>query len=390
MRERRQFAPGADKLRGLEFDAGQILRVMLDLVERGLVLAGGTAIVAAVLYDLLLSVVVPRPSPGNRRISNLVLRNAWPAWRSIGFRVRAERRESMLGSFAPGIVIALLVIWVVLLTFGYAMILWAIREQLHPPPNGFGTALYFSGVALLTIGFGDIVPTSFASRLVVLVEAGTGLGTVALVISMLFALFSTFQRREARVVTLDQAAGAPPSGVLLLETARRLNMPELLDHTFEEWRVWSADVLDSHLAYPVLNYFRSSHDYESWISALGAVLDASTLLLTTIDGERIGPAKLLFGVGSHLVEDLSHFYGFDHTHDPLVEEFEFVEACRRLEAAGYRVGSPDLAWERFSELRATYAGALNEMARYWAIPPAQWIGDRSLLRLSHPFRARHA
>jgi hypothetical protein len=362
---------------------------MLDLAGRAVLLAAGTLVVAGVLYDLLLSVVVPRPSPGSWRISNLVLRHAWPAWRWIGFRVRPDRREGFLGSFAPSIVIGLLVIWVVFLGFGYAMILWAIREQLQPAPNGFGTALYFSGVALLTIGFGDIVPVSAAARLVVLIEAGTGLGTVALVISMLFSLFASFQRRETMVVTLDQAAGAPPSGVLLLETARRLKMPELLDHTFEDWRVWSADVLDSHLAYPILNYFRSSHDYESWISALGAVLDAATLLLTTIDGERIGAAKLVFGVGSHLVEDLSHFFSFDHEHDVLVEQFEFVEACRRLELAGYRVGSPDLAWERFSELRATYAGPLNEMARYWAIPPAQWIGDRSLLHFSHPVRARH-
>ena len=356
---------------------------MAELLVRGLLLGAGVLVVAGVAYDLLLSVVVPRPSPGSWRISNLVLRSAWRAWRWTGLRVRAERREEMLGSFAPMMIIGLLVIWVVLLAIGYGAVLWALREQLRPVPHGFGTALYLSAVSLLTIGFGDIVPTGPEARLAVLAAAGTGLGTVALVISMLFSLFASFQRREVLVITLDPAAGAPPSGVLLLETARRLKMPELLDRTFEDWRTWSADVLDSHLAYPMLNYFRSSHDNESWVSALGAVLDAATLLMTTVEGERVGSAKLMYKVGAHLVEDLSHFFGFSHVHEVGVERFEFEEACRRLEAAGYRLRPAELAWADFVEIRSEYAAPLNEMARYWVIPPAQWIGDRSPLRFRH-------
>jgi Ion channel len=362
---------------------------MADAAGRALLLVAGLWVVAGVAYDLLLSVVVPRPSPGNWRISTLVLRGSWYFWRWVGLRVRSEQRESILGSFAPLMIIWLLVIWVVLLALGYGAVLWALRDQLRPPPTGFGTALYLSAVSLLTLGFGDIVPTGAAARLAVLAAAGTGLGTVALVISMLFSLFASFQRREVLVITLDPAAGAPPSGVLLLETARKLRMPELLDRTFEEWKAWSADVLDSHLAYPMLNYFRSSHDNESWVSALGAVLDAATLLMTTVEGERTGQAKLMFKVGAHLVEDLSHFFSFPHLHEVGVERFEFDEACRRLEAAGYRLRPGDRAWADFVDLRSEYAAPLNEMARYWVIPPAQWIGDRSMLRFAHQAHQVH-
>ncbi len=179
---------------------------MVDQVERGLLLAVGIAIVAAVAYDLLLSVVVPRPAPGSWRISNLVLRFSWPVWRAIGFRRSADRREGMLGSFAPLVIIGLLIVWVAALAAGYGVMLWALREQIRPQPATPGAAFYLSAVSLLTIGYGDIVPVGTGARSVVVAEAGTGLGTVALVISMLFSLFASFQRREIQVVTLDAAA----------------------------------------------------------------------------------------------------------------------------------------------------------------------------------------
>lgn len=355
----------------------------MELLERAISFAAGAAMVLLVVYDLVMSVVIPRPSPGNWRISNLAFRYTWLVWRRVGLRARPEAREGILGSFAPLLVLGLLVVWVALLAIGYGLVLWSLRDQIKPVPRGVWSAVYLSGVSLLTIGFGDYVPSGPGARIVTVVEAGNGLGAVALVISLLFSLFSNFQRREAQIVMLDAVAGAPPSGLVILETARRLKMPELLDRLFDEWKAWSAEVLDSHLAYPVLNYFRSSHDSESWVSALGAVLDAATLVITTVDGERTGPAKLMFQVGTHLVEDLSHVFRFEHEHQAGVERGEFDEACRRLEAAGYRLRPPDEAWERFSDLRADYAVPLNEMAGYFAIPPAQWIGDRSLLRFGH-------
>lgn len=337
----------------------------------------GIAIIATVLYDLLVSVVVPRPAPGRWRVTNLAYHFTWAPFRSLGLRVGGSRRERLLGTYAPAMVIAVLMVWVVLLAAGYALVLWAIREQMQPPLPSFGTALYFSGVSLLTLGFGDIVPHAALARAVILAEAGTGLGTVALVISMLFSLYGSFMRREMLVITLDASAGAPPSGVVLLETARKLRMPELLDQTFNEWRLWSAELLDSHLAYPQLNYFRSSHDNESWVSALGAVLDASTLLVSTIEGEPRGPAWLLYKVGVHLVEDLSHFLDLPHDHDAGIEPFEFDEARARLQRAGYRLVEREEAWLEFEHLRGEYAAPLNAMARRFEIPPAQWIGDRS-------------
>jgi ion channel len=363
-----------------------ILGFAVDSVARVVIAAVGIWIVLSVLYDLLVSVVLPRPAPGRWRVTNIAFRLTWRPYRWVGVRLGEERRERLLGAYAPGMVILVLIIWVALLVSGYGLVLWSIREQVRPELPSLGSAIYFSGVSLLTIGFGDFVPVGPLARAVSIVEAGTGLGTVALVISMLFSLYGNFMSREALVITLDASAGAPPSGMLLLESARKLKMPELLDQTFAEWRKWAAELLDSHLAYPQLNYFRSSHDYESWVSALGAVLDASTLVITTIDDDRRGPAWLMYKVGVHLVEDLSHFFRLEHEHVVGIERFEFEDACRRLEGAGYRVVPPETAWDGFVKLRSEYAAPLNAIARLFEIPPAQWVGDRSFL--PHPNERR--
>lgn len=351
----------------------------MDWLSRGLIALLGLGIVVWVLYDLLVSIVLPRPAPGRWRVTILSFQSTWRAYRWLAVRLGDVRRERLLGAYAPAMVMVVLVLWVALLAIGYGLIYWSIREQIRPELRSVGTAFYFSAISLLTIGFGDIVPVGPVARAVTVAEAGTGLGTVALVISMLFSLYGNFMSREALVITLDASAGAPPSGVLLLETARKFKMPELLDQTFGDWRKWAADLLDSHLAYPQLNYFRSAHDYESWVSALGAVLDAATLVITTVEGEKRGPAWLMYKIGVHLVEDLSHFFNLAHEHNVGIERFEFVDARARLEQAGYRLVADEKSWADFERLRSEYAAPLNAMARRFEIPPAQWIGDRSFL-----------
>jgi len=343
-------------------------------------MAIGLSLVWIVLRDLFVGVIVPRPARGALRPSNLLVQWSWRAWRWIGNRsTDVVTREARLGAFGPAALILLLVAWVLGLIIGYGLILDAVREQVKPVPPHLGTTLYFSAISFLTIGYGDFVPVGPMARAIALIEGATGLGVVAVVISLLFSLYGSFQKREVLVITLDALAGAPPSGVVLLENSLHNEMLDQLEATFDEWMRWSAEVLESHLAYPILAYFRSSHDNESWISAIGAVLDATVLVLTTVEDVPRGPARLMYNVGTHLVEDLSWFFNTSHVHEVGIERFEFDQACERLAEAGFTTTDPEIAWTKFSKLRAAYAIPLNEMGRYWSIPPALWIGDRSYL-----------
>jgi len=346
----------------------------------------GLAVLAAILSDIFLTVVVPRraPSVGRYlRLSRYVVFRLWQPWRRLGLRIgNAERREAFLGDFAALSVILLLVAWIAGLILGYGLLVDAMRDQIKPPPENLGSSMYFAGTSLLTIGFGDFVPMGGWVRLVSLAAAATGLGLVAAVLTLMFTLYGSFQRREVAVVVLEAGAGAPPSGVTLLETYALAGILDDLPRVFETWQAWAAEVLDSHLAYPVLAYFRSSHDNDSWISSLGAVMDAATLVLTTIEDGPKGWAKLSRAVGGHCLEDLVLNFRLRTESEVGLEREEFDEACRRLAWAGFRLRDPDEAWESFSRLRMEYAGRVNALAHHWASPPAQWIGDRSPLK--HP------
>jgi hypothetical protein len=332
----------------------------------------GVGVIALVLTDVFETIVVPRPSPGRHRISRALVRPTWRAWRAVGARTRSGlARDTFYGLYAPGAAILLLLAWLILLVVGYGLVFYAVADQLRPAV-GLGGALYFAGTSLLTLGFGDIVASGPVARTASLFAAATGLGLVALVITFLFSLYGSYQRRESLVVTLSGRAGAPPSAVPLLESTARLRLVEALPDLFAEWETWAAEVLDSHVAYPLLAYFRSSHDNVSWLSSLGAVLDACALVLTTIEGIPRGQAELTKRGGAHLVEDISNSVGLKGDGSGVDRE-QFVAAYERLAAAGYAVADVDQAWHAFERARSTYAGRLDAMAAYWATPATAWI-----------------
>lgn len=340
----------------------------------------GVAIVTLIFYDLFQSVVLPRPSVGKLRLSTFIIRPLWATWRWLANRTsRLARRENWLGTFGPIALILLLAFWGLSIILGYGLILDAVASQIKPPPPDLATSLYFSAGTLLPLSYGDILPVGPVATLAVLGESATGVALIALVISLLFSLYGSFQQREELVVTLDALAGAPPSGLQILETAVRV--PAVLLDTFDDWRRWSASVLESHLAYPILVFFRSSHDNEAWVNSFGAVLDAATLALSTIeiDNALTLHAELFLKVGNHLVEDLGWYFRFSREQVPIIEKGEFQEARDRLVKAGYHCRGMDVAWPEFVKLRSLYALPLNQLVHRLAIVPAEWIGDRSYL-----------
>jgi Ion channel len=339
----------------------------------------GVFLLALALWDLFQTVIVPRPTPGWFRIGRYLVRGGWRILRAIPDGRPGGTHDRLLGLFAPAATVALLVAWLLTLIVGYGLILYGLRDELRPIPTDLGTTLYFAATSVLTLGFGDIVANGSMARAVITVAAISGLGVVALVVTFLFSLYGSYQRRELRVVTLQASAGAPPSAVALLESYALLDLTAQLPELFHDWQGWAAEVLDSHVAFPVLGYFRSSHDNLSWISALGTVLDASSLVLTTIEDIPRGDAKLFKRMGTHLVEDIFNL-GFHHGAPTSLDRSAFDSACERLAEAGYRLVPSDAAWPAFEAARATYSDRLEGMAAYWATPATQWLGDPVTLR----------
>ncbi len=354
----------------------------------------GLILVVLVLHDVFQGVIVPRWSSRRFRIAPLFVDRLWPLWRNIGLRKsEGDPREDFLGTYAPLALMLILVLWVGLLILGFGIIFWSLGYRFKPELHSFGEALYVAGVTLLTIGYGDYTPDDILARIFTLMAGASGLSVFALVISLLFTLYTAFERREVLSLGLDARAGNPPSGVALLENYAELGLLDTLPELFDQWEKWSAQILQSHIAYPMLPFFRSSHDGQSWIASLGAVLDGATLLMTTVapcekcGRQPIGAARLMFRMGTHTVVDLSHWFGFRFDEDPHppvgIERREFDQARVRLERAGFALRPADESWREFVKYRSQYAAGLNEMAKHFAAPPAQWIGDRSMIDLKH-------
>lgn len=348
--------------------------------------AAGIVLVALTLNDIFQSVVVPRATGRRFRISFYVWRTAWRIWPTVSWQLYpndGDRREDLLALFAPFMLLGLVGLWVALLIFGFGLMFWGLRAGLSSSNVSFATALYFSGTSVLTIGFGDVVGRAGGTRLVSVLAGLGGLSLLSINTAYLFAIFGSFQQRETFVVTVAARAGAPPSGVNLLAIAGYSLTRDDLPALMIDAQRWSAQLMESHLAYPVLAFFRSSHDDQSWVGTLGTLLDAATLLMTTVEGAKDGQARIFYNVGRHATRDLSHYFRFGDADQTVgIERAEFDQACDRLVAAGYTVGDRNEAWLRFGELRSAYASNLNELARFFMIPPIAWIGDRSKITLS--------
>ncbi len=347
----------------------------------------GLVLILIAFYDLFQTVVLPRPAVNKVQLARRLLRPMWLTWRWVSQRSsRIDRSESRLAAFAPLALLALFMEWAVALVLGYGLLIDGLADEFHPSPQDLATSIYISATTLVPLSYGDFVPEGGLARAVIIAESATGVALAALVITLLFSLYESFRSREELVVSLDAMAGAPPSGVQILETAAKHGMRPELKATFDEWRAWSAMVLESHLAYPLLIYFRSSHDNEAWINSFGAVMDAAVLIISTVEDDSEGPARLMLRIGNHLVEDMSWVFGLKGAPDGIVERAEYQVAVERLAKVGYHVRDTEAGWKQFAELRSKYASPLNQMAHWLMLPPAEWIGDRSYI----PHRAKRA
>ena len=348
---------------------------------RWLALPGGILLLTATLLDVFRTLVMPRATRGRLRLARFLFRPMWRPWRWVGLRSKTTAgRERVLATAAPFFFFVELGGWAFLAVLSYALILWSpgFAPGMHGHEHErFATALYFSGSSLFTIGFGDVVATGW-TRAIVLAEGATGLGLVAVVIGYLPVLYQAFNRREVGVLLLDARAGSPPSGPELLYRMGGAGASTSLWELFGEWERWAADVLETHLSYPLLAFFRSPHDNTSWVTALGSVLDAATLMLTAVEKEPDERARLLYGTGVHAVEDLFYYFRLTERETEISRQ-EFEAAMEDLKSVGIPVRPVDEALANFTKKREKYAPRLDALAVLLAAPPAQWIGDRSTL-----------
>ena len=353
---------------------GDLRAGAVDL-ERMRALAGvvGAGIVLVILWDAFEALVLPRRVTRRLRPTRLFYTSTWRLWKlaALGMR-QGGRRETYLSFYAPLSLLVLLNLWAFTLVAGFALLQWSLGLALKTPDSHptLWDALYMSGSSFFTLGLGDIVPLSGLARTLTVVEAGMGFMFLAVMVGYLPVLNQAFSRREVSIVLLDARAGSPPSAATLM--LRHGDDPDGLVDLLREWERWGADFLESHLSYPVLSFFRSQHDNQSWLAALTTMLDASALVIVTMPGQPARQARLTFAMARHAVVDVAQVLGRSPEPDA-PERWSPVDARVLEQIVKGELGEATLA--ELKLLRAMYEPYVSVLSEHLLMPLPPWTAE---------------
>lgn len=338
----------------------------------------GAALAYIMLMDAFETIVLPRRITRTFRVTRTFYRATWLPWAAIGRRIRSDRRrENFLSYFGPLSLILLLATWAFGLILGFALMQWGAGPgvRLSNERIDFLHLLYLSGSTFFTLGLGDIVPVTGAARALGVLEAGLGFGFLAMVIGYLPVIYNSFSSREREISLLDARAGSPPTASELLTRCANCFDQPVIDDFLHDWERWSAELLESHISYPVLCYYRSQHNNQSWLGALTTVLDTSSLMMVGLEGLSAQQARLTFAMARHAIVDLSQV--LDTPPDPGADRLpdHHLEQLRAILAhAGRQLADDEERLAELRRLRRMYEPYVVALGRRLLITLPPWIG----------------
>ncbi len=356
----------------------------------------GLFLCSGVVLDAFQTVILPRRATGRFRITRLFYLMTWSPWVALGARIGNRKvRGQFYSIYGPLSLLLLLALWAILLTLGFALLMFAagtaFLDVSLPPSAGFwphlATDLYVSGTSFATLGPGDVVPRSQMARSLMSLESGMGLGFVALVISYVPVLYGAFSQREVIVTLLDARAGSPPTAAELLGRHGFEGGRDALVELLAEWERWSAEILESHISHPVLCYYRSQHDNQSWLAALTTIMDACTLLITTVlNPEAVHAsrqAQLTFAMGRHALIDLAHIFGLEpeeakeskRDYSDRLKPAQFRLLCETLSGSEIQLCEDPTTAKRLLEMRALYEPQACALSNYLKMSLPEWVSE---------------
>lgn len=345
---------------------------------RFLAVAGGVLLILFVLWDAFETIVLPRRVSRRFRLTRIFYVLTWGPWRALGLRRRpGNPRENFLSIFGPLSLLLLLVIWALALVFGFALLHWGLGTRLVTPSGlgGFEADLYFSGTTLVTLGLGDITPSTASARLLTFIESGTGFGFLALVVGYLPTLSQAFSRRETNIALLDARAGSPPTAAELIRRHAGDDHGQSLGELLHDWDVWSADLLETHISFPVLAYYRSQHDNQSWVAGLTTVLDVCALIIAGVEEGPVRSARLTFAMARHAVADMSQIFRLKPKSSPSnrLPAGDLARLREAMASAGMPLKDGIEVEERLERIIRMYEPYVQALSLHLLMPVPGWV-----------------
>ncbi len=342
----------------------------------------GIFIILAILVDAFETIILPRRVNRRIRLSRLFYRSFWKLWKKgkhfLKFKT-AYDTKAYLGVFGPLSLIILITIWAIALIFGFALINFGVQTDIFSPHNArdFVTYLYLSGGTFFPVGLADTYPLQVPGKLLAIIESGIGFAFLAMVIGYLPVLYQAFSRREVNINLLDSHAGSPPSALYLLQQLSNGESIENLKPQLKNWEQWCAELLETHISYPVLAYYRSQHDNQSWIAALLMILDASSVLLASKNHAVHADAKATFAIARHAAVDLTQaFYLSPEFPKPdRLSKKDLTELRKALKESTFSLKEGTEAEEKLRFLRKLYEPYIQALSDFFLMSITPFITE---------------
>ena len=335
----------------------------------------GVLLIVGILWEAFETVVLPRRVVRRFRFTVLIYRSSWTLWRAVArLCPTRKQRETFLGFFGPLSLLFLFAVWAAVIILGFGLLYYSRSTQDGTHPT-FETCVYLSGTTMFTLGLGDVTPHTWAERWFAVCESGLGFGFLALILSYLPVIYQAFSRREVNIVLLDARAGSPPTAGEMLRRHSGAHGAQALEIVLRDWERSSADILESHISYPAVCYFRSQHTNESWLAALTAILDTCAVLLACVENPCTRQARLTFAMCRHTVVDLAQLF---NARPPSgapnrLPDSDLKRLRDALTQAGFVFRDDEPSRKEFAELRGMYEPYLYALSQRLEMDVPPWI-----------------
>jgi hypothetical protein len=335
----------------------------------------GVILIALMLAEFFVTYMLPRRVRRDPRIARGLNRGLWIPWRAFARRLSPPTADTFLGFFGPLALIMQLLIWTVGLILGFALLEYAAVG------GSFGHGLLFSSGLFLNA---EAVSGSTVVHVIALVEAAVAIGVLFIVIGYLPAVYGSFSRREIAVSQLGTFAGAPPTaGTVLMRVADRERWLGL-ERELREWEAWVAELMETHLSYPVLGWYRSQHVNQNWLAALAVMTDVAAFVTAVESDGEVEAAELTYAIGQHALADLAVQYRVKPSESDRLADVQFDELYRLVENALVRPVPLEEARERLTKLRQAYEPRAQGLAQLLALNLPPWVTEEDMEQVRLP------
>jgi hypothetical protein len=348
---------------------------------------GGALLILAMLIEFFVAFMLPRRVKRDPRIARGVYTALWRPWRMGAALLSPSAEDTMLGFFGPLALLLQLVVWVLGLMVGFALLQWAFGSHIGAGGHRFADDLYFSSGAFLSAAV-STAPVSATAKVLSLLEAATGVGVLFIVIGYLPSVYAAFSRREIAVSQLATRAGTPPTAVHLLRRISEGDRWNQLREYLAEAEAWVAELMETHLSYPLLAYYRSQHVNQNWLAALTTIVDTSATVIAALPEGDPAIAEQTFGIGRHALSDLAHVFHVRPGDTNRLTDEAFESVWRAIESHERVETNPESMRRRLDHLRSEYEPNAIGLSVALALPLPAWSPSEDRLRAPRPSRMR--